>query len=80
MSGKLRDKVPDNFMLEFSGTRAAKFLDIEVVKEHSLDDDNVRWPSSHKHVSVWWELANGYGVAWNENPARGYSFPVVKIV
>jgi hypothetical protein len=67
-------------MLEFSDTQAAKFLDVEVVKEHSPDEDNVRWPGSHHHVHVWWEMANGYGVAWNENPSRGYSFPVVKIV
>lgn len=67
-------------MLEFSDTRAAKFLDVEVVKEYSPDEDNVRWPGSHHHVHIWWEMANGYGVAWNENPARGYSFPVVKIV
>lgn len=26
----------------------------------------------------WWELKNGYVVGWNENPSRGWSFPVEK--
>ncbi len=75
----LRDKLPECFMLEFSESQAAKFLDVEVLKEHSLDQDHVHWLGKHRNVYVWWELANGYGVAWNENPARGYSFPVVKL-
>jgi hypothetical protein len=76
---KLRDKVPQEFFLEFMDTPAAKFLDVEVIAGHGSDGDNVRWPGIHRNVYGWWELANGYGVAWNENPARGWSFPVKKV-
>ena len=75
----LRDKLPQDFMLEFGDSRASKVLDVEIVAEHGSDGDNVRWMGNQRNVYVWWELANGYGVAWNENPAKGYSFPVMKL-
>lgn len=37
------------------------------------------YPGQHKHVCFWAELANGRAVGFNENPARGYSFPVVRM-
>lgn len=71
----LRDVMP----LEFTGytdTKAFKFIDVEVVTEHMND---ARWIGPQKNVFFWVELANGFAVGWNENPGRGWSFPVVKI-
>ena len=61
---------------EFDDTRAWKFRDIEVVRE--VDGTKEGWPGTHKNVFTWWVLENGYAVGWNENPAIGWSFPVVK--
>ena len=44
-----------------------------VVKEMKLD-----WPGKHKNVFAWWILEDGRAVGWNENPALGWSFPVIK--
>ena len=76
---KLRDVLPRDFFLEFSNTRAATMLDVEVETEHSLGNDSVpyqRWPGKEKNVMHWWKLVDGRCVGWNENPARGWSFPV----
>lgn len=77
----LRDKLPHDFMMEFSRSKAAKFLDVEVIAEHGhfSGGDSKRWPGIQRHIYVWWELANGYGVGWNENPAIGWSFPTMKL-
>ena len=71
----LRDVLPQEFFREFMDTPAAKLLDIPVLQENAsfLTD----WPGNHKNVHYWWKLANGKNVGWNENPARGWSFPVV---
>ena len=65
----------------YHDTRAFKMLNVKVTAEHRhpLDDDMVGWIGTHKNVYFWVELENGYAVGWNENPARGWSFPVVKI-
>lgn len=65
---------------------AAKLLDVEVVKEHSRskvvndmilhNTEYVEWPGTQQNVHVWWELANGKAVGWNESPHKGWSFPV----
>lgn len=69
---KLRDVLPSEFFGEFMDTPAAKLLDEEVKSQH----DDKPWVGSHKHVYRWWTLENGKRVAWNENPAKGWSFPV----
>ena len=35
------------------------------------------WPGRHRYVSVWYVLSNGKAVGFNENPVRGWSFPVI---
>lgn len=72
----LRDVLPYQFDREFYDSKAAQYLDQEVIKE--MDGCIVRWPGTHKYVYVWWKLANGKCVGWNENPGRGWSFPVAK--
>jgi hypothetical protein len=78
----LKDVMPTKFNNgEYVGTKAYSMKDIYVVKEHDsfTDQDNFKkWPGSHKNVFLWVELENGHCVGWNENPSRGWSFPVFK--
>lgn len=84
---KLRDVLPQEFFIEFADTRAAKLLDVEVVEEVSrttfvdgVFGDNPkwsRWPGPARNVHVWWKLADGRCVGWNESDTRGWSFPVI---
>jgi hypothetical protein len=70
----LADVMPHEFVSQFKDTRAYKFHVVRVAKEH----ENY-WIGKHKNVFYWVELENGYAVGWNENPARGWSFPIVKM-
>lgn len=70
----LRDVVPQEFFAEFMDTTAAKHLDIQVGPEEVGS-----WPGKHRYIVVWWKLDNGYAVGWNENPARGWSFPLIHL-
>lgn len=75
---KLKDVLPYQFSQEFMDTPAAKLLEVEVLKTY--DPRKTPWPGKHKNVyGVWWKLKNGKAVAWNENPAIGWSFPVITI-
>lgn len=72
---KLKDALPFEFMQgEFDDTRAMKMADVEVVREGSGP-----WIGNQKYVYSWYILANGYAVGHNENPNRGWSFPVMKM-
>jgi hypothetical protein len=73
---KLIDVLAREFKSEFHDTRAYKMKDVDVVAAHKSYEE--RWPGKHRNVHFWWSLANGYAVGFNENPARGWSFPVVK--
>lgn len=73
----LLESTPIEFRQEFYGTEAFKYKDILVVARHMSHER--AWPGSHKYVHSWWELEDGHAVGWNENPSRGWSFPVVKL-
>lgn len=77
MSNEMRlyECVPDEFFDEFQDTKAFSFRDVVVIATY----ENTPFPGKHKNVNIWWKLKNGYAVGWNENPGRGWSFPVVKI-
>lgn len=83
MNKKLSDVLPKEFLTDIhKNTIAYKFKDINIIAEHSsmLDYNSyIGWPGKHKNVFFWVELENGYAVGWNENPGRGWSFPVFKI-
>ena len=66
---------------EYCNTKAFTMLDVKVIAEYGdLADFTPKvWPGTHKNVYFWVELENGYAVGWNENPARGWSFPVFKM-
>lgn len=71
----LGEAAPREFHIEYRDTKAYTMKDVQVVSMHESDVD--RWPGPQKNVFRWWKLANGRSVGWNENPARGWSFPVV---
>ena len=75
---KLRDALPREFFQSYMDTRAARMLDVEIEQEYGLGDDQTwkRWPGKDKNVMTWWKLVDGRSVGWNENPGRGWSFPV----
>ena len=74
---KLKDVLPYEFFREYTDTGAYKMKEEIVLSE--VDGTIQGWPGEHKFVFVWWILKNGYAVGWNENPGRGWSFPVIKI-
>lgn len=77
---QLKDVVPEEFMgCEFTDTPARKLTEVEVIGEYGFGAENKAWPGQHKNVHNWWLLANGKAVGWNENPSRGWSFPVIKV-
>ena len=60
--------------------RAYRFAEIEVTEQHGFGTDSRKpWPGPQRNVHYWVQLANGKAVGWNENPARGWSFPVVSV-
>lgn len=73
----LRDVLPEEVTSgpEYDGARVLSFLDAAVLREH--DGLDRPWPGRHKNVLTWWELRCGHAVGWNENPATGWSFPVM---
>ncbi len=78
----LKDVMPNDLVgCEYDKTRAYAMRNVRVTAEHRhhLDDDMVGWPGTHKNVYFWVELENGSAVGWNENPGRGWSFPVFKL-
>jgi hypothetical protein len=63
--------------VEYDESFARMHADIKVTQEH---DARVKpWPGHHKNVTYWFELENGYAVAFNENPALGWSFPIMRM-
>ena len=61
-------------------TPADKYMECQVQEEYSLNKGKYKkHPFKHKHVYNWCIISkNGkrYAVGWNENPNRGWSFPV----
>ncbi len=75
----LADHLPEEFLDgSYTFTEAYKYRDVRVLKIYSLSDEATwrTWPGPHKNVSFWVVLDNGKAVGWNENPGRGWSFPV----
>lgn len=83
MTRTLADVLPACFVNgDYDRTMAFQFKDMFITKEHSQfydQDEYTPWPGNHKHVYLWVELENGLAVGWNENPEKGWSFPIIKI-
>lgn len=81
MTKTLKQVMPQEFSGgEYRDDRAQLYADVEVVREYDGTKHGEGWPGKHKNVYCWVALANGYAVGWNENPARGWSFPVIRWV
>lgn len=74
----LREVMPEEYLRDVE-SRAHKFDNVEVVWQRDVLNSGRRWPGTQKYVYFWVILSNGYAVGWNENPIKGYSFPLVKI-
>ena len=76
----LRDWLPDSFFNEFEDSPVNKFLDVVILDDYGYDAKPFSFhPFKHKCIFNWVKLENGYAVGWNENPAIGWSFPIVKL-
>lgn len=69
MSKTLRDWLPPDHDI------TERFLDLKVIKEWNSADN--AWPGPHKNVRHWCVLQTARCVGWNENPSRGWSFPML---
>jgi len=77
----LRHELGRDFWLEYYDTPAAKLADVPVAAVHSrLQDDEAfpEWPGPARNVHRWFVLADGHAVGFNENPSRGWSYPVLR--
>jgi len=80
----LRDWMPREFEQAYMDTRTAEFLDCELVEEIGPDHrmyNSIPQSIQRKHVYNWctiFENGKYYAVAWNENPSRGWSFPICR--
>ena len=54
-----------------------KYRDIIVKSTHWGHTE--RWIGSQKNVHFWVTLENGFAIGLNENPAFGWSFPIMKV-
>jgi hypothetical protein len=83
MEKKLKDVLPIEFQDgSYDNSQAFKFKDVEINEEffaYKNDKEFRQWPGKTKNVYYWCILKNGYAVGWNENPSRGWSFPIIKI-
>lgn len=87
---KLKDWLPDEALAELTSRDAVtRYLDVEVRHEYANawgedeEGDMDQWGNTYnpspfpaKFVNFWCVLQNGAAVAFNENPSRGWSFPV----
>ncbi len=75
----LFDVMPDEFSTDFKNSEAFKLGEFKVVSIHHCETQADKWPGKQKNVYFWVELDNGKAVGWNENPSKGWSFPVIKL-
>jgi len=61
----------------------SKLMDNKILHEFTMHDESTwfSWNNfeSHKYVYNWILLETGHAIGWNENPARGWSFPSKKL-
>lgn len=72
----LQDELPREFHSQFQNTQAYTLRGARILAMHYSHEEP--WPGREKNVHWWCELQGGLAVGWNENPARGWSFPVIK--
>lgn len=78
---KVRDWLPGDIkrlQCEYHDTRMWELLDREVLRTHQTWRDGHGWPGKHRNVPSWVEIEGGLAIGFNENPSRGWAFPVIK--
>ncbi len=84
----LKDVLPREFFDEHMEVRRGnsfvpspviRLLNVEVVASYGSQGNFVPWPGIQRNVTAWWKLSDGHAVGWNENPCRGWSFPVITL-
>jgi len=77
----LKDVMPREFEIEHFQSRAYKrFADAKVIRQFNFfGGPRRRWPGPQRNVHNWVIVEGGYAVGMNENPGRGWSFPVYKM-
>ena len=73
----LKDVMPWEFSQSYHKSEGFKYVDVVVTEQHF--GSSGKWPGTHKNVTYWVELENGYAVGWNRNKSKGWSFPVYKM-
>lgn len=84
----LKQVLPKEFLEgDYRDTPAYALRDVQVIARKlatgapcssaSKNDLFEAWPGSHEHVGYWFILDNGKAVGVNEDPEKGWSFPVV---
>lgn len=58
-----------------------KIKNLKIIKDFALHYEDLwkSWPGKHKNVMYWYLLEGGICIGHNENPAIGWSFPIIKI-
>lgn len=72
---KLGDVLPRE-VRGYVGAKVLELLDVEVVEEVDGCLPGQGWPGHERNVMWWYKLVNGQIVGFNENPSRGWTFPV----
>ncbi|HUS48791.1 MAG TPA: hypothetical protein VMZ91_01390 [Candidatus Paceibacterota bacterium] len=79
----LKDWLENKDLSEAEEKKVSKMLDVKIQHEFRLHEEDmwISWQAfgSHKHVMSWVLLENKYAVGFNENPGKGWSFPVEKV-
>lgn len=76
---KLREWLPQEALGgEYVNDRHMKFLDHEIIAEYTIAQNKMfkSWPGHEKNVLHWCIIKTGQCIGWNENPSKGWSFPV----
>ena len=73
----LRDVLPHEAHDAGSYPAMTDLLDQPVASEWDGRDPKTPWPGRRRNVNWWWTLVDGRRVGWNENPASGWSFPIL---
>lgn len=77
MAKTLKDEMPRELVTDPYNACAAKYADEEIQAVYWSWQRP--WPGPQMHVHFWVHLRNGKAVGWNEHPARGWSFPVIRM-
>ena len=79
----LKEWLPQEFF-QYKHPEMEKFLNRPILINYNLYNENAwrSWPGKHKYVQNWCIVSyedNYYAIGFNENPSRGWGFPIKKV-